>query len=81
MFDSAVFVLMRSPWNRERRWRGSAVDVALPAGRALGGMRETADFWRLNDSAPPIRLAFWLSPFSKFAFGRPMLGRRLRRRF
>jgi len=39
---------------------GSAVDVAIPAGRTLAVVRETARLLRLNDSAPPMRLAFWL---------------------
>ena len=42
LFGFAVFLLMRSPWNRERHGQGSAVDVARPAGRTLGVVRETA---------------------------------------
>jgi len=61
---------MRSPWNRERRSRGSEVDVAIPAGRALGVVRETARLLAAERLRAPMRLAFWLSTVRKFAFGR-----------
>ena len=61
IFDPAVFLLMQSPSNRERRRRGSAIDVAIPAGSALGVVRETARLLAAERLRAPMRLAFWLS--------------------
>lgn len=61
---------MRSPWNRERRWRGSAVDVAIPAGRALGVVRETARLLAAERLRAPDEAGVLAFPVRKFAFGR-----------
>ena len=71
---SHVFLIMRSPWKRERRWRGSEVDVAIPAGRALGVVRETARLLAAERLRAPMRLAFWLSPSASSRSAGPIHG-------
>ena len=67
IFDPAVFLLMQSPSNRERRRRGSAIDVAIPAGSALGVVRETARLLAAERLRAHDEAGF---PVRKFAFGR-----------
>ena len=60
---------MRSPWNRVRRCRGNAVDVAIPA-CALGVVRQTARLLAAERLRAPDEAGVLAFPVRKFTFGR-----------
>jgi len=53
---------------------GSEVDVAIPAGRALGVVRETARLLAAERLRAAMRLAFWLSPSASSRSAGPIHG-------